>query len=791
MIRFFKKLSFPFSLLLFLHILYFFYLTTTLRIPAGHDGFQYFTLQYYFLNHAVSYGEIPHWMPFMTMGTVAGWWYSIQAGFVQSALLLVAGLLHKINFINCFHAGMFFDELVLLAGCWLFGRRYLDDDWSVFFFCVSGMGSSLWLSQPWFGFHFYYCLPLILHFGHSFVETGKWRFFVGASQLLLIQAMGNLPYFLPFMSFVVFLYFFLFFVFNLDVLKNFLNKTRFGITPVCLILAAAGTCLLIFLVTTSGTDQIVNYNLAREPDGSTTLENFLSYAGGLNLNKWKELALGVSPELNYNLYGGVLILPLTVWTLLFRFNRKIMPVVLLIVCLLDFSTGGISAVLAYKAWPLMNYYRHLFLVSPIIKIFIFLVASYAFDKFLILSIRADSRLTRIALCCPSAVLIILWLWHSLIPRSVEIVPLIVGMIPEGRQDLLFFAKRYIPGLFQRLYWQEWVMAISALLWGLRVFVPQTDIKRYVLIAILSVHVLDLGLFKFYESNLRSFSAVSVKAVVDFQKMPFGLKREGPDGWNNSPRSAFIHAMPLKDSVQYWSNDTFLFRDSAGHAFRTDHWLLPLDEFVRAYSAAAKGETVKSMAGNPTEQTLNFPLMAESARKISAIDRDKLQCFSDSLIFNSQDVLSSYLGSSRYVGDIPLMLNQNSKFLDLSGRLQEDARMKCSYLIENFSADRLDLTVTSDRAGWLLYSDVWHPQWQAQVNGREIEIKKANLAFKIIHINPGINHVNFLFNPPYIICFQVLLCLMSAAWIGIVLLITLRLVYPGFLKFENLPELFRR
>src|SRR3972149_4458922 len=35
------------------------------RVPSGHDGFQYFTIQYYFLNNAIQAHEVAQWIPYM------------------------------------------------------------------------------------------------------------------------------------------------------------------------------------------------------------------------------------------------------------------------------------------------------------------------------------------------------------------------------------------------------------------------------------------------------------------------------------------------------------------------------------------------------------------------------------------------------------------------------------------------------------------------------------------------------------------------------------------------------
>src|SRR6185503_8466376 len=94
------------------------------RIPSGHDGFQYFTLQYYFLNNAIQAHEIAQWIPFMTHGTVSTFWYGIQASFLQSVSLYTGSLLRRADLLSVYHVGIFVDEMILLTGTWLLARRF-------------------------------------------------------------------------------------------------------------------------------------------------------------------------------------------------------------------------------------------------------------------------------------------------------------------------------------------------------------------------------------------------------------------------------------------------------------------------------------------------------------------------------------------------------------------------------------------------------------------------------------------------------------------------------------------
>ena len=176
------------------------------RAPAAHDGFQYFTLQYFFLNNAIEGGGVAQWIPYMSHGTVATQWYGVQGSLLQQVLLWMAPVVRGMDLLTLFHLGVFVDEMILLTGTWLLARRFFRTP-ATFFIAVSVVGSCVWLDQPYWNFRLYYALPLIFELGHRFLDTARWRWFFLAANLLALQAVGNLPYFVPLTTFVVFLYF--------------------------------------------------------------------------------------------------------------------------------------------------------------------------------------------------------------------------------------------------------------------------------------------------------------------------------------------------------------------------------------------------------------------------------------------------------------------------------------------------------------------------------------------------------------------------------------------------------
>jgi hypothetical protein len=60
----------------------------------------------------------------------------------------------------------------------------------------------------------------------------------------------------------------------------------------------------------------------------------------------------------------------------------------------------------------------------------------------------------------------------------------------------------------------------------------------------------------------------------------------------------------------------------------------------------------------------------------------------------------------------------------------------------------DIEVEADapKSGILVLNDVWHPWWRASVDGRPVEILKANVLFRAVVVPPGKHAVRFTFHP---------------------------------------------
>ena len=68
------------------------------------------------------------------------------------------------------------------------------------------------------------------------------------------------------------------------------------------------------------------------------------------------------------------------------------------------------------------------------------------------------------------------------------------------------------------------------------------------------------------------------------------------------------------------------------------------------------------------------------------------------------------------------------------------------VILRYENTRVDVAVRARRPGYLVLGDVWHPWWNATVDGRVTEIHRANVMFRAVAVPAGHHRVRFEFQP---------------------------------------------
>ncbi len=47
---------------------------------------------------------------------------------------------------------------------------------------------------------------------------------------------------------------------------------------------------------------------------------------------------------------------------------------------------------------------------------------------------------------------------------------------------------------------------------------------------------------------------------------------------------------------------------------------------------------------------------------------------------------------------------------------------------------------------MVLNDVWHPWWEAELDGAPTRLLKANVLFRAVAVPPGVHQVRFVFRP---------------------------------------------
>lgn len=65
----------------------------------------------------------------------------------------------------------------------------------------------------------------------------------------------------------------------------------------------------------------------------------------------------------------------------------------------------------------------------------------------------------------------------------------------------------------------------------------------------------------------------------------------------------------------------------------------------------------------------------------------------------------------------------------------------------YEANRAVFNVTTDRPAYFHLSDIYHPHWQATVNGQAAPLLRANYAFRAVYLEAGQHRVEMVYRPP--------------------------------------------
>ncbi len=757
------RINWIFVLLLGSELVRFFYIVLERRIVI-HDAFFRFTLQYYYLNNFYINGELPHWIPYMMHGTTAYWWHALQGIFNMGTygLLMFGQALADVPYFWTYNIGVLLSRLLLLTGCWLLCGQLFRSRMASFIVCFGVMAACVSESQPYFNFYFYYALPLVIYLGHRFLDTGRWRYFVAALNLYAIQMLGNAAYFIPVTSFSLFTYFAVYIACHwtqtLTFLKN-LHKGHRALLSLGLVAISFG---LVYVFLTQGFHaDLVRSSPGRTADNSVTVELLQQWAANSMLAKWFDLIIGISMDHDATLYIGALGLLFAVACGFNRAWRRWVPFAVLIVLLILFSRATIVTWILHEHWPLMKFYRHLYLILPFIRFWICFLAGFGFDAlFCRNSIEPSYRRSRYL----GIVFIVLGAAVFYVSTNIEYMLFIIEQMGFNFVRRLYNMNRLTVGLIQGAFRQAAVFNTLAgglmLLYGFKCW--RWDRRKFLLCLVL-FHWIDMGRYGYQQIQKRTAPMrVEHMKILDYQPLPYVSRRieRIPEGFT---RGQITNSPLVRKTVMYWSFNAFLFNDPAGSIARADHWMGAMDRYMRVIWNESFDQYLPRPAWIDEENfAVKFPTDNTGAMNMSGVTRDKIQFFRTAYAVSHLPRIQNLVQSGRQRGNYLLIKNATES---RAPEPRTDDRLNLAYNVVQFDSNTLvvDVDNTSGGPAWMYYADVWHPDWRAWVNDIEVDVFPAQVAYKAIRIPEGRSQVKWRFFSPWIELLTKSVALNCAVW----------------------------
>lgn len=680
------------------------------------DGFQVF---YFFYNEIFFNKELPLWVPFGMYGMPSD---SLLVGGMSPSSWLagfIGWILGIRNVLLVFKFSLFFEQLVFLLGVYLLSKSLFKHKTSIFFVCITGIGSQFLLSQICFNFRVYSYIPLIIYFIIRSFSEYKPQYLILAMNIYIIS-LFSLWYQAPISFLPIGIISTVLLVGNFRNLLNFLNLTPKDILITfiyILSLAILASTYYFFM------NNISNFHASLTPGRNNLtkfvdLDTFLTYGGNTGFIKFKEIILPIGKwiPLEITLFIGLIPLVFMIYGLIKVRNLVQFSFALVIVVFGLLSVGKSTPVAQalYDYFPLMKYFRHIGYVVPNFKLFFPLMAGFGLDYFLSQAnaCRADlNKASRIVLIIG---VVILTFFLSELLTNAEVYYIVIAL------GLIFF----LSGLLIKIYNDK------------SKFFTNHFVFFIIFCVILELFVYNVMLINRFYPLTRILQPVIRFAEVN--KYDFPLKR------SISPSNT--RANTILPYLVEAKNNTFIPNEIYNNSYYFMQWD-PCSPYFRTNIISKDILTLVKLKSGSTDIRRFLPDDINFLHNIGC-ESPKLKLISDAVFTDNLNETMKILSSRDKVAihNVPERLQFMQKSEKNDERISEVFNSNSLVHVISNNPNEINIEVYSPKNGaWLYYADAWHPSWRAFVNNKSAYVFQANIAFKAIRVESGINEVRLVFD----------------------------------------------
>lgn len=704
----------------------------TPSLGFGGDTIYGFQVFYGFYTNLFFHQEIAHWLPYSMFGSQFDYY---QLCYLSPAHYFIAflGAFLRIQSVDIlFKLAMLIQESFLVFGGWLLCGEIFEKNWARLFVCLGLAGTILWYPQINFNFRTYYLLPLmiygLLRFYQDENPKGLWISILA----FFYSQIGCVAYLICINTFWMVYFGGWVFLSKPRLIKKVLQfKKDYWSWGLFLSALLLGACF--FYMAFHMLDETISYVPGRDGKHYTVdLKQFLTSGPDHSIQKGWQYFLPVAHLQGYAVYySGILTMIFFAYSLL-SVRRKIF-FVFAIWSIIWFCFGlgkeTFVATLVYQIFPPIRFTRYLGSFGGD-KFLALILAGFGFEQFIQQSHRwmAKGKL----LACAIAVIAISLYGQKLFVGRINFqikgveYAFILGFAGAGILACIFLQRKHLAAgiivlclaldllIFQKYFFDHWPDKTTG---------GQDILKVYP--------------FKYQEVR-GAPSMASGRASFAFTTI-----KNSP--WQLIPE---LYQFVLYDPC-------FL-----PHYLRF-HWVQGVDRLLNDRFSYYNGAGEADFETHPDR--LNFG-------GVFGCLVPKLRLIEHGMFVENEMEGERYLKANPQIGTFVLIESQQHD----KGVVKNELNTAGQILVKEFSFNQLkaDTEVPSPEGAWLYYADAYRRGWHAEVNGKEVQVYPANIAFKAIHLNSGKSHVRFHYWDGWVslasqmmVCFSAFLTMLLWFWMA--------------------------
>lgn len=671
-------------------------------------------------------GRLPEWLPYGTYGIPSDLPILFNLSPVSQSVMAAGALFGIDDALALFKASVLLEQAVFLLGLHLLALALFRSSAARLSVGLGAAAAVNWPSQIWFDFRIVWLLPAATGLLILFLRRRRGAYGWAAGAVVAASMYGNLPYFAPVYLLVTAAFGGTALLRRRDALLPLAERS---LANAAMFVLCAALWAGYVLGTAAAVRELAGRSRGRDPDNlGADLRVFLTYGNHPEPGRLLELMVtGLPVSGNWSgcpdqtLYVGLLPVCFAAYGIARSRHPESAPLLAAGTAVLWLSAGGVFAAAAYSVFPGMALVRHLGLLYGMAKLFLLLAAGLGIDRFLTLAKPRHAILTGaavllladlycndggVAAIAPTRILETL-LDVACDGRPVELLPLRAVLIAAG------MAAASGVWLVQLLRFRGRTDGAEA---------AMTSFRWALGAALVAAQAADVGLFSAIATArfAERFDAASVAEAARAAEPAYQARR-GVLSESGRPRvlADLFRAVAARNSTIY----QYSYGMTHEEPHRSEHRVQILhkgaDRLLRADPPLPRLDEILGCAA---------PKLRLVRRAVWAADGDEALRLTADLTDADTVVLTGAPQAATGTPPIPA-----------EGGEPEPNVLAFSWNRITVSAD-----VRGPGGAWLVYSDGFHRDWRASVDGRAVPVHEAYGAFKAVWVEPGPRTVEFAF-----------------------------------------------